>query len=86
MILALYAAAVAADVLSTLYERRRGAGESHSLLRAVGRFWSSVRLVLAALIPVLFYAFDAPSLVLVVASVFYGAVAVSNVLVARSMP
>lgn len=85
MIVALYIVAVAADIASTIYARRRGLREGNPLLRAAGRFWLPVRIVLGAMILVVWSALDAPDWVLIVAAGLYVAVAVSNVTVARSV-
>jgi len=85
MIIALYVASVCADIASTIYARRRGAREGNPLLRAAGRFWLPVRIVLGAMVLVVWSALDAPDWVLIVAAGLYVAVAVSNVTVARSV-
>lgn len=84
MIIALYIASVAADIASTIYARRRGAREGNPLLRAAGRFWLPVRLVLGAMVLVVWSATGSPDWALIVAAGLYVAVAVSNVTVARN--
>lgn len=84
MIIALYIASVAADIASTIYARRRGGREGNPLLRAAGRFWLPVRLVLGAIVLVVWSALDAPDWVLSVATGLYVAVAVANVPIARN--
>ena len=84
MILALYIAACAADIATTLYALRTGRGREGGALRFAGKFWLPIRIGLAVLIAVLWHLFDAPDWVLIVGTCLYAAVAVSNVIVARS--
>lgn len=82
MILVAYICGVAFDVLTTIVARRHGLREGNPILRASGRFWLPVRLVVAAVIAVIALSMhiDWP---LIVGAVVYGIVAVSNVLVTR---
>ena len=83
MIIALYIASVAADVVSTIYARSRGGAEGNPILRKAGKFWLPVRLAMAAGIAIIWHFTGAPDWVLIVGAAFYVVVAVSNEMVAR---
>lgn len=85
MILALYIAAVCADVASTLYAKTRPqVAREGNFYRKLGVLWIPVRLGIAALILALYFNWDGVApWVLVAGFVFYFAVAASNVLIAR---
>jgi len=85
MTIALYIAAVAADVWTTIVARRRGLREGNPLLRLAGSAWIPVRLALALLVLLICTLTDSPVWVLPVAAAVYGAVALSNLLILRSV-
>ncbi len=85
MIVALYIAAVLADVWTTIVARRRGLAEGNPLLRLAGNAWVPVRLGLALLVLLIATLGNAPVWVLPVATGVYGCVALSNYLILRSV-
>ena len=82
MILLAYICGVAFDVFTTIVARRHGLREGNPILRASGRFWLPVRLVMAALVAVVALSLhlDWP---LILGAVVYGVVGVSNLIVTR---
>ena len=83
MIVALYIAAVAADVWTTIVARRRGLREGNPLLRLAGNAWVPVRLGLAVLVLLICTLGNVPTWILPTAAAVYGAVALSNYLILR---
>lgn len=83
----LYAAATAADIVSTVAAlRHRGQLGEGWLLRFAGRGWLPIRVAVGVLIAVLALTLNVPSWVLPVAAISYAAVAAWNVFMIARLP